>query len=71
MDGQMMQGPKHMVCVCLLQLVCLTEPPKVWLTILRKMSRMPSTMRPGSLTSPTMLWVFPLPVAPYANTVAL
>ena len=37
----------------------------------RKMSRSDNTIRPGSVASPTIVCVFPEPVAPYANTVAL
>ncbi|KAA6425181.1 MAG: hypothetical protein FRX49_04676 [Trebouxia sp. A1-2] len=36
-----------------------------------KMSLMLSTMIPGSVGVPTMVYVFPDPVAPYANTVAI
>ena len=36
----------------------------------RKTSRRERTMSPGSRVSPTMVCVLPLPVAPYAKTVA-
>ena len=39
--------------------------------IIRNASRRLSTIRPGSTWSPTIVCVFPEPVAPYANTVAL
>ena len=39
------------------------------LTMKAKMSLMLSTMIPGSVGVPTMVYVFPDPVAPYAKTV--